>query len=239
MHLADRDLGRLLLSLLSKCAVWDEDASIAVDPSVIVDDEGRTSFGVAYALALAACGAVVGVVTCDHPADTMSVRSVDGGVAVRLKLISEPGDLPRLHRERFSRESISEQDFFLVAEHAFPNLRFAGGLSFGLFDGGFALRDVVVQHLAALNDRFDYLHSSECGDSRKISTRLGISVSREGNTRSSERLMALRDVGFNGSTYRCEWHSKIEPHRNRIHFFPGLSDEGEILIGIFTSHLPT
>ena len=40
--------------------------------------------------------------------------------------------------------------------------------------------------------------------------------------------------------YRCEWHSKIEPHRNRIHFCViDRIAETRILIGIFHEHLPT
>ena len=52
--------------------------------------------------------------------------------------------------------------------------------------------------------------------------------------------MAYRDVEFRGKTYRCEWHSKLEEHRNRIHFDVGDSTTGgRILIGIFHRHLPT
>ena len=74
----------------------------------------------------------------------------------------------------------------------------------------------------------------------EISSRLGIEVSIEGNTRSSERLMRHRDVEFRGRVYRCEWHSKLEPNRNRIHFrvIDGIA-ETRILIGIFHEHLPT
>ena len=73
-----------------------------------------------------------------------------------------------------------------------------------------------------------------------LDTLLGIEVSIEGNTRNSESLMRLRDVEFRGQTHRCEWHSKIEPHRNRIHFcvIDNMA-ETRILIGIFTEHLPT
>ncbi len=53
-------------------------------------------------------------------------------------------------------------------------------------------------------------------------------------------MMRLRDVEFNGQVYHCEWHSKIEPHRNRIHFcvIDGIA-EARVLIGIFHEHLAT
>ena len=83
-------------------------------------------------------------------------------------------------------------------------------------------------------------HSTESGRSDGISARLGINVSIEGTTRRNERLMKRRDVEFNGRVYRCEWHSKIEGHRNRIHFYPGdETTEDRILVGIFHKHLPT
>ena len=52
--------------------------------------------------------------------------------------------------------------------------------------------------------------------------------------------MRLRDVEYGGEVYRCEWHSKLEPHRNRIHFHViGGKGEPEVLIGIFHEHLAT
>ena len=50
--------------------------------------------------------------------------------------------------------------------------------------------------------------------------------------------MKQRDAVFEGKTYRCEWHSKIEPHRNRIHFFPPPVGS-EIVVGLFVDHLDT
>lgn len=56
-------------------------------------------------------------------------------------------------------------------------------------------------------------YHTEAGNVEKVGTRLGIPMSNEGNTRSSERLMRQRDVLVNGRTYCCEIHTKIEPHR--------------------------
>ncbi|MGH3693297.1 MAG: hypothetical protein ACRDRX_04730 [Pseudonocardiaceae bacterium] len=50
--------------------------------------------------------------------------------------------------------------------------------------------------------------------------------------------MRKRYVAYEGSRYCCEWHAKIERHRNRIHFtLPAAGPAGRILIGIFTEHL--
>ena len=104
---------------------------------------------------------------------------------------------------------------------------------------GYSLRDDVVHHLSALNDDFDTAFQGDTGRTGSNSARIGIDVSIEGKTRSSDRLMAQRDVEAFGRTVRCEWHSKIEPHRNRIHFCPVIDEQRRILVGIFANHLDT
>jgi hypothetical protein len=52
--------------------------------------------------------------------------------------------------------------------------------------------------------------------------------------------MREREVTYEGRAFRCEWHVKIERHRNRIHFtLPGQGPGGKILIGLFVKHLST
>ena len=55
----------------------------------------------------------------------------------------------------------------------------------------------------------------------------------------SQTVMRYRDANFGGHVYRCEWHSKLELHRNRIYFHIGdEGTDGRVLIGIFHRHLP-
>ncbi len=67
----------------------------------------------------------------------------------------------------------------------------------------------------------------------------GVDLSPESpNTHASDAFMRKRYVAYEGSRYCCEWHAKIERHRNRIHFtLPAAGPAGRILIGIFTEHL--
>ena|SRR3989442_892835 len=59
-------------------------------------------------------------------------------------------------------------------------------------------------------------------------------------TRASAKLMTERNVEYQGVTYRCEWHIKLERHRNRIHFaLPDGTLSGKILVGLFVDHLKT
>jgi hypothetical protein len=65
-------------------------------------------------------------------------------------------------------------------------------------------------------------------------------VSRESvKTHSNNSAMRLRDVEFNGDKITCEWHTKLRPEIDRIHFAFGGSCGDKILIGIFVDHLPT
>lgn len=230
-----RDLGAMVLGLLDQCIRWDEALDVVVDPDVLVEGSPYTSYGVAFALDSAPNPAVI-----EFPSGRWEgvCRALSGRTGADLLFIKQLGSLPQFYRQLL--QSADESDFFRIAPLAFPSLMFAEGLSFRRLQGGFGVREQVVAHLAAINDRFMAAYVLEHGDSGRISTRIGIDVSIEGNTRSSERLMSMRDVVVDGETFRCEWHSKIEPHRNRIHFYP--ADErsaGKVVVGLMVDHLPT
>jgi hypothetical protein len=237
----DRDLRLLLLGLLGKCEIWDEDPSVVVsDDGLRVHEADYASLGVAYATCEISEGRGVGVLTMVHTGlvGMYPVSSSCGDYEVSFSV--RPTDCKYFYRTLYALEDVSEDDFFTLAQTAFPDLCFVDNLDFSKFDGGYSLRDAVVVHLGALNDKFTEFYVSELGNSAQISARIGIDVSIEGETRSSERLMAMRDVIFDGRKYRCEWHSKLKPHRNRIHFYPAdASTRDKVLIGIFIDHLPT
>jgi hypothetical protein len=239
--MVDKDLRQLLLGLLGKCAIWDDDPSVVVsDDDLHVDGKRYASLGVAYAVDAVSEGRGVGVLTMMHTGLVGMCSVGSSGDDHEISFSVRPSDLKYFYRTLYALENVSSKDFFGLANKAFPDLCFADSLDFAKFDGGYSLRDAVVKHLSALNDKFSECYVSERGNSAEISVRIGIDVSIEGETRSSERLMAMRDVVYEGRTYRCEWHSKIEPHRNRIHFNPGDSfTQAKVLIGIFVDHLPT
>ncbi|MFV8163733.1 hypothetical protein ACNQVK_16860 [Mycobacterium sp. 134] len=153
--------------------------------------------------------------------------------------VMDTNDQIDFYRYSFEAANIQEQEFLSLAKLAFPNLCFAKSLSFRKFEGSYAgLRDAVVHHLSAINDRFTEAFRQPGSNSDTVSAIVGVDMSIEGSARSSRKAMAERDVYYEGIKYRCEWHSKIEPHRNRIHVHPGDSSTGEkVLIGIFVDHL--
>ena len=238
----DRDISSLLLRLLGRCGAWDEDPSIVVDDEVIVDGEPYHSFGIAWGRRMVRAGCGMAVVTAPHrfSGGAHAVDQPTPPALVDVVFVATPADHPRFYRTLYSVENIPENEFFEIAVKAFPDLAFAPTLSFRHFRGAYVLRrPEVVHHLSFINDSFLELYQAELGSSLRISMRLGIDVSIEGTNRNSEASMRYRDAEFESRVYRCEWHSKLEPHRNRIYFHIG--DEGtggRVLIGIFHQHLP-
>jgi len=239
----DRDDRLLLLGLLNKCVHIDDDAE-SLNPEVSVDG---SPYAESYGIALsheAVCGTVPecrAVISLAH-LDRCGLHTVtrDDKVA-EVVFVVDAADERWLWRAAYELEDISEASFFQVARRAFPSLTFFPTLSFTKFEGSYrSVRAEVVRHLGALNDDWTPVYSEMNGNAEQISTRIGIDVSRESSrTRASERVMRLRDVELNGQGYRCEWHSKLGPHRNRIHFHPGDESLGGPLIGIFCDHLDT
>ena len=239
----DRDQSLRLISLLDRCVAWKQSADPDIDSEVVVDGSYCKGEGIAWAHDQAVLQNQTAIVTTPH-------RFAGGLHIVDKPSLSRPVDVyfaasiedhSGFFRLLYEWEDVSESEFFERARLVFPRLVFAADISFRKFQGAYrTLRPKVVDHLGRINDSFPEVYAAENGMPNEISSWLGIDVSIEGNTRSSERLMRLRDVEFRGQVYRCEWHSKIEPNRNRIHFrvIDGAS-ETEILIGIFHEHLRT
>ena len=238
----DRDNSSLLLRLLGRCGAWDEDPNTVVDDEVVVDQEPHHSFGIAWARKMVLAGRGMAVITAPHrfSGGTYTVSRLTQPATVDVVFVATPTDHPRFYRTLYSVENVPEGEFFEIAAKAFPSLAFAPTLNFQHFEGAYALsRPEVVHHLSLINDRFLELYKAELGSSRSISMRLGIAVSIEGQNRMNQAFMRYRDAKFGGHVYRCEWHSKLELHRNRIYFHIGdEGTDGRVLIGVFHRHLP-
>lgn len=239
-----RDVAIRLARLLDKCPRW-ESAYLGIDGDVSIDgEEVKFAFSVNYALAAKLAG--VGVACIVFPGCTrrgeilVRARSGEG-----LLQFYATADLSFFWRSLFADEAVPEQHFFELAADAFPDLLFLPTLSFRRFAGSYlAVRDSVVAALGALNDYFADAFVAGKGIPAEIKAllgRYGLDVSPESpKTRSSSRLMRTRDVVFEDSSYRCEWHVKLAAHRNRIHFsLPQKDLGGKIVVGIFAEHLPT
>jgi hypothetical protein len=236
-----RDCRLRVYGLLDKCSRFDKDPAFVIDPAVEVDGVATESYALALVCEHRRARSSVGALAFFPRYGPSPITVRDGIDAGPVFLVADEPSRVLFYRSIFEGEDIAEERFFPLAAMAFPRLRFAPSLSFRRFEGTYAqLRDVVVVHLSRLNDAFREVLQTAKGMSDQVSAAMGIDMSIEGSTRDSEALMRYRDVEYGARVYRCEWHSKIEPHRNRIHVHPGDEETDDcVLIGIFVDHLPT
>lgn len=173
----------------------------------------------------------------------------DGGQDQGVFIASSENGLRRFVRALFELADIQEGEFIAASASAFPRLIFKKGIEREIrrFSRPYRqIRTTLVAGLSALNDQLIELLDAgtpilELGPRLEAATGFGLSPESP-QTHRNQAAMRARDVTYNGQTFRCEWHLKLEPHRDRIHFHlydPRIGDGNKLLIGIFTDHLPT
>jgi hypothetical protein len=148
-------------------------------------------------------------------------------------------------RQGLIEGSVREQEFGDLAAHAFPNLYFVEGLWGGLRDleGGFiATRLALIRHLSVLSDHgATAFASGKHLDIQRAFLPHGIDIAPENSATMADRdCRAARTRRVGGRDVVCEWHTKIEGHRNRIHVHAPVPESGEkLIVGVIHRHLPT
>jgi hypothetical protein len=152
------------------------------------------------------------------------------------------------YRHVFEIENVSEANFFEIASAAFPSLIFCSErVRFNRFHHNYdEIRRLVIKHLGALNDDFCDQINNFKGNQANVSSHFsavhGIDMSQESSrTHNNSRAMDERRVIIEGVEYMCEWHTKLFPTIDRIHFCMDvrLENQHRVIVGIFTSHLAT
>jgi hypothetical protein len=240
----DRDVRNRFYSLVQKCPEWD--ASVPTCDDVALGDKPpTTAWSVAYAITstLQGQGIACLVLATSPYRGFVTVTMLDG--EAQLYFFAESSTLQPFWRSLYELENIPESSFFELADHAFPKLIFHRDLVFSKFEGSYRdLRPQVVKQLGDLNDHFLTAHAAALGKANEVNVRLmahGLTrVSPDSpKTHRNAKAMRQRYVWHEGREVCCEWHSKIEGHRNRIHFAFGAEFGDRILIGIFVDHLMT
>jgi hypothetical protein len=165
----------------------------------------------------------------------------------RVFVIRNKDDVPKYVRWVMDEGNVSEQDFFLLWNRAFPDLQKSDNLSFNRLSGNYhSLRAQVISHLSFLNDDFMpvfEVHKNNMFELTRVAkSQFGIDFSNESpKTRSSKAKMKQRNACFFGNEVTCEMHTKLTSTVNRIHFHPPVEKVGKrkVLIGIFVDHLDT
>lgn len=238
-----RDTRVLTHTLLDRCTTWNTDIP-DLDTTVTIDGgEQAMALSVGYALAMWLAGFGIACLVFSRASYRGFVPVTGAHGSHDVFFFEDPAELTTFWRILFTFERITEHEFFELAKTAFPDLIFHPALSFRNFEGAYLdLRDRVVTLLGGLNDYFCYEYREQKGLPFDIQAAMGrhhVDLSPESpRTRGSAALMREREVTFDGQTFVCEWHAKLERHRNRIHFSePSDSLDGKIMICKFTSHL--
>ncbi|WP_155056293.1 hypothetical protein [Streptomyces blattellae] len=249
-----RDERVRLLKLLGKCrGVEPGEADLPQSVRVAQGPWREPSWGTAHALARAAAGRAMSCLLVPYATEpdwpsgwlTVTRTTEEGHDEVKVHVLRRPEDAPGFWRGLLTHERVPAERFFIYTQDAFPQLLFADSLRLHHFKGGYA--DVLpwlVRLLGALNDHFPRTLADCGGDQKQVIRRfaaLDLDISPESpNTKKNAKAWELRNVHYDGGTYRCEWHGKRLFDRDRVHFsLPIPAYEDRILVGIFVGHLAT
>ena len=148
-----------------------------------------------------------------------------------------------------------------LSPHAFPDLHFHTAVWQGLnsFAGGYlAVRRELQRYLTVLDQHgvwaFTFpppalalgeaagsdpsvLPSNQIVERRFHGLNLDISPENS-NVHADSGCRRAREITIGTQTLYCEWHGKLERHRNRIYMHPPVpASKGKVIIAIFTDHL--
>lgn len=105
----------------------------------------------------------------------------------------------------------------------------------------------LVAHLGWLNDNAVRIFGAQLNDAMTIAGASGILMSPESsNTHRDKQAMAQRTVNINGEAVCCEWHTKFDKTKGRVHFNAFVNGRNEkvsavtgnkVIIGVVAEHL--
>ncbi|WP_341365434.1 hypothetical protein [Yoonia sp. BS5-3] len=170
-------------------------------------------------------------------------------------------------RKNFWRDAIvlkgdSHLSLTEFAARAYPNLYFAGGTLQDVtnLSGGYNAARERVQNTFQILDDFGHwiftfpppavtpdesgtVSVGENPTNQLIESRFGgfgLSAAPEKpNVYAVRACREARETILNGRRIYCEWHIKLEAHRNRIHLHPPIHESGDkVVVGMIHEHLP-
>jgi hypothetical protein len=242
----DRDVRVAVQQALSRCVPWDGgDLPDSVD--IVVDGVQLEAWSVSFAHDRARGRKASALIVLDGSPRRGKKEVGRGGDPEALHFVASPSERIEFLRDAPELEALQPDDYMRHAPLAFPDLRFAEGLASqcNRFSRSFDdVRPALTRHLAALNDEFQRIMQDHHGLPAEVQAafraRTGVDASPESaNTKADAKAWAERRIVHEGSATWCEWHTKLEPHRDRVYFHPGNPQlaGGRILVGIFHQHL--
>ena len=235
--------------MINRCVVWETLGVELPDGDLAVDGTRNESASIRFVVAKALANCAIGVIS-PKPLDGIGKASaILDGKQTEAFYVGVSQDLQLFYRFLICFEKVAREEFTNWTHLAFKRLRFALELSTQLnkfrqdYDG---IRETIVLHLAAINDDFvshliDAIQPAEICD--RIRSFRGVDISPESSKTHKNRVaMKEREVEFEEATVICEFHSKLDPTHDRIHFSPTLRGGTEnhfLVVGPFAEHLTT
>lgn len=236
----DRDDLEFFRIEIERSSVWEKQNSID-DHNVIIGQDEIIAPSIAFAANRSTTATETACVVSNVSSLAGPTSVSHTGRTVVLSFVSSGNEKINFYRQCLDREARSETEYMAVAPLAFPDLIFADELAsqFRRFREPYlTIRIKVTRHLSALNDQLPNLLGLPPSE---IQARMGIDLSLESpQTHQNQRAMRDRRVIVRGTEIVCEWHTKISPTFDRIHFHCGLPElGGKPIIGLFVDHLAT
>ena len=202
------------------------------------------------------------------PSASLNLRTSDVTITntavanVEVHFVSDEPGRNRFWRDMIVLDGDSFESLVRFASRAYPDLHFVDGVLAGadhhLAGGYLALRYRVKRALEVLNDWGSWVFTSPPpalapGDTPPLDINtspsdhvielrfagFGITAAPENpNVRGHRTSREARETLMLGRTLYCEWHVKLQPHRNRIHFHkPVPESSNKVIIGMIHEHL--
>lgn len=231
-----------------------EDAVISIGggPAIVNEDVAWVHYSIrsgvpAASLALRASGVIV-------------TSTASGNVDMHF--VSDEVGRTRFWRDMIILDGDRLDSILEFASRAYPDLHFVDGVLAGaehLSGGYLASRQRVRHALEVLNDWGVWTFTcappalapgeapppdpSVRPTNHVIELRFagfGVTAAPENpNVRAHRASREARETLVSGRTLYCEWHIKLQPHQNRIHFHGPIPESGnKVVIGMIHEHLP-
>lgn len=241
--------------------VDDEDWPDGADETVVSIgvEPAAENVDVAWAHHCIRAGRIAACFTIREAA-VMETTTASGVASVHF--VSDGGSRKRFWQEVIALQGDDAASLRRYAAHAFPDLFLVEGVLAHLerLGGGYhAARERVRSALSVLDDRGHWIFtnpppaftpeeklpaSGERMPSNQLVigrfARCGLDVAPENpNVYLNRVCREARETTLGQRTLYCEWHVKLEPHRNRIHIHaPVPQSGGKLVIGMVAEHLP-
>lgn len=153
-------------------------------------------------------------------------------------------DIEKYFRWLIAEYANTEGEIERLARSAFRRLEFIHNCFSGIKGMSKPCRQlapIISKHLSVFSDEGERIFAGSWCKAPTEFGFFGINISDEnGKTKRNQtaRKERLRIIG--GEELFFWWHSKIEPHQDRIHIYPNkVLNGGKIVVGIFCRHLTT